>query len=54
MRKLTKEEFKRSENESPLKLYYQGIKADETREKYTRTLHHVFCKIFEEIFEGES
>ena len=53
MRKLTKEEFKRSENESPLKLYYQGIKADETREKYTRTLRLVFCKIFEEILEGE-
>ena len=53
MRKLTKEEFKRSENESPLKLYYQGIKAEDTREKYTRTLRHVFCKIFEDIFEGE-
>ena len=53
MRKLTREEFKRTENESPLNLFHQGIKAEETREKYTRTLRHVLCKIFEEIFEGE-
>jgi hypothetical protein len=53
MRKLTREDFKRTENESPLNLYYQGIKARETRKKYTRTLRHVLCKIFEDIFEGE-
>ena len=53
MRKLTREEFKRTENESPLNLYHQGIKSDQTREKYTRTLRHVLCKIFEDIFEGE-
>lgn len=53
MIKLTREDFKRTENESPLNLFHQGIKAEETREKYTRTLRHVLCKIFEEIFEGE-
>jgi len=53
MRKLTREDFKRTENESPLNLYHQGIKAEETREKYTRTLRHILCKIFEDIFEGE-
>lgn len=52
MRRLTKEEFRRTDNESPLSLYYQGIKAKETKEKYTRTLRHIFCKVFEEIFEG--
>lgn len=53
MRKLSREEFRRMENESPLSLYYQGIRSKETKEKYTRTLRHVFCKVFEDIFEGE-
>ncbi|EGG42215.1 putative Phage integrase family protein [Candidatus Nitrosarchaeum limnium SFB1] len=51
--KITKEEFQRIGQESPLELFYQGIKAKETREKYTRTLRHVFCKIFEDILEGD-
>lgn len=51
--KITKEEFQRIGEENPLELFYQGIKAKETREKYTRTLRHVFCKIFEDILEGD-
>ena len=42
--KITKEEFERIGEESPLELFHQGIKAKETREKYTRTLRHVLCK----------
>ena len=51
--KITKEEFQRIGKESPLELFHQGIKAKETREKYTRTLRHVLCKIFEDLFEGD-
>ncbi|MDH5697594.1 MAG: integrase, partial [Nitrosopumilus sp.] len=51
--KITKEEFQRIGEESPLELFHQGIKAKETREKYTRTLRHVLCKIFEDILEGD-
>ena len=51
--KITKEEFQRIGEESPLELFHQGIKAQETREKYTRTLRHVLCKIFEDLFEGD-
>ncbi|HXV66047.1 MAG TPA: hypothetical protein VD731_02295 [Nitrosopumilaceae archaeon] len=35
--KITRDEFKRSEEKSALELFRQGIKADETREKYSRT-----------------
>ena len=51
--KITKEEFQRIGEEHPLELFHQGIKAKETREKYTRTLKHVLCKIFEDILEGD-
>lgn len=51
--KITKEEFQRIGEETPLELFHQGIKAKETREKYTRTLRQVLCSIFEDLFEGE-
>ena len=51
--KITKEEFQRIGENAPLELFHQGIKAKETREKYTRTLRHVLCKIFEDIFDGD-
>ena len=51
--KITKEEFQRIGEESPLELFHQGIKAKETREKYTRTLRQVLCNIFEDLFDGE-
>jgi len=50
--KLTKEEFKRAKQESAMTLFYQGIKAEETREKYTRTLRQILCKMLEEILDG--
>ena len=51
--KITREEFQRIGKESPLESFHQGIKAKETREKYTRTLRHVLCKIFEDLFDGD-
>ena len=53
MMKLTKEEFQRVDAASPMELFYQGIKAEETRDKYTRTLRHVLCGILEEILDGD-
>lgn len=38
--------------EEPIKLFYQGIKASETKEKYTRTLRRVLCDILQDILEG--
>jgi|APSaa5957512535_1039671.scaffolds.fasta_scaffold10145_6 hypothetical protein len=51
--KLTKEEFQRINEDNPLELFHQGIKAKETREKYTRTLRNILCKIFEDILDGD-
>lgn len=38
--------------EEPIELFYQGIKASETREKYTRTLRRILCDILQSILEG--
>ena len=50
--KITRAEFKRTKDAPPLEMFAQGIKAEETREKYTRTLRRVLCGVFEEILEG--
>ena len=50
--KLTKEEFQRIEERSPLELFRQGIRAEATREKYTRTLKFIINTVLEEFFEG--
>lgn len=50
--KLTKKEFTRSREESELELFLQGIRADETRAKYKRTLERILCEILEDFFEG--
>ena len=44
--------FQRVNAASSLELFYQGIKAEETRDKYTRTLRQVLCGILEEILDG--
>ena len=51
--KLSREEFERSKEQSPLELFYQGIRAEETKEKYTRTLKYILCKTLEEILDGD-
>lgn len=38
--------------ENPLELFYQGIRADATRDKYTRTLRRLVCDTLEEILHG--
>ena len=50
--KITLAEFERTGGAPPLEMFTQGIKAEETREKYTRTLRRVLCNIFEEILDG--
>jgi len=51
--KLRREEFQRSTEESALELFTQGIRAKETKEKYTRTLRMILCNTFEEILDGD-
>jgi len=43
----------RSEKKSALDYFLQGIKAEATRKKYTRTLRRILCDYFEELFEGD-
>lgn len=50
--KITRDEFKRSEEKPALELFWQGIRAEETREKYTRTLRRILCVILEDLLEG--
>ena len=50
--KLAIEEFERTGEADPLALFDQGIKAEETREKYTRMLRLVLCRMLEDILEG--
>ena len=50
--KLTRDEMVRSKDASPLELFEQGIRAEETRDKYTRTLRQVTCDVLEDILEG--
>ena len=50
--KLEVEEFERTEEADPLALFNRGIKADETREKYTRMLRLVLCRMLEDILHG--
>ena len=51
--KLTMDDFERVSQAAPLALFNQGIKAEETREKYTRTLRQVLCGMLEDILEGD-
>ena len=51
--RLTKDEIVRSKDEHPLELFRQGIRADETRDKYERTLRMITCKILEDVLEGD-
>ena len=50
--KITLAEFERTDGSPPLEMFIQGIKAEETREKYTRSLRRVLCNVFEELLEG--
>ena len=47
---ITRAEFGRTGGAPPLEMFEQGIKAEETREKYT--LRRVLCGVFEEILDG--
>ena len=45
--KITLAEFERTGGAPPLETFTQGIKAEEAREKCTRTLRRVPCLVFE-------
>ena len=49
--KIRKEEIQKVADE-PIGLFYQGIRAAATKEKYTRTLQRILCDIFEDVLEG--
>jgi len=51
--KITREELSHSTEEASLDLFLQGIKAETTKKKYTRTLRKIVCDIFEDILEGD-
>jgi len=51
--KITREELDRTEDESVLDLFTQGIRAEATRKKYTRTLKKILCEVFEDVLEGD-
>ncbi len=56
MIKITKEELEDCRDAAsltaPLDLFWQGIRADETRRTYTRTLKRLLCSMLEEVLEG--
>lgn len=49
--KIRKEEIQKVAEE-PIGLFYQGIRASATKEKYTRTLRRILCDIFEDVLDG--
>ena len=56
MIKITKEELEDGRDAAsytkPLDLFLQGIRAEETRRTYTRTLKRLLCGMLEEVLEG--
>ena len=51
--KLTKEEFQRSKKESEYNLFLAGIRSDETKAKYVRTLRKILCEFLDDFFKGD-
>lgn len=47
-----KEEDLENVNQNPLELFYQGIRAEATRDKYTRTLRRMVCDVLEDVLHG--
>ena len=50
--RLLKDDMVRAGTDTPLELFRQGIRAEKTREKYTRTLHQVTCGFLEDLLDG--
>ena len=51
--KLAKDEIARSGDKRPLHLFNQGIRAEETRRKYTSMVRHVLCDVLEDVLDGD-
>ncbi len=50
--KITKDELAGTTEASPMELFRQGIRAEETLCKYTSTLKRMLCDVLEDILEG--
>ena len=50
---MTKDEIIRSKDEHPPGLSGQGMRADETRDRYGGTLRMMACKILEDVLDGD-
>ena len=50
--KLLRDDMVRAADAPPLALFEQGIRAEETRARYTRALRQVACEFLEDILEG--
>ena len=50
--KITKDELAGTTEASPMELFRQGIRAEETLCKYTNTLKRMLCDVLEDILEG--
>jgi hypothetical protein len=49
--KISEEDLENTD-QNPLELFYQGIRAEATRDKYTRTLRRIVCDILEDVLQG--
>ena len=50
--KILRDDMVRAADANPLDLFYQGIRSEETRGRYTRTLRQVLCGVFEDMLTG--
>lgn len=50
--KITKQDLAEARDDSPLELFRQGIRAEETLTKYTSTLRRILCDMLEDVLEG--
>ena len=50
--KIQRDDIVRVGDTDPLDLMLQGIRSEETRKKYLRTLQNVLCNVFEDMLEG--
>ena len=50
--KILRDDMVRTADADPLDLFYQGIRSEETRGRYTRTLRQVLCEVFEDMLAG--
>ena len=50
--KILRDDMVRAADANPLDLFHQGIRSEETRGRYTRTLRQILCGVFEDMLTG--